>query len=82
MNHKLKIWPKYYAEVSKRNKNFEIRKNDRNFKEGDTVTLQEFDPEKNQHTGNELSFKIDYVLPLADFFCNDNPYVVFGMSEI
>jgi ASC-1-like (ASCH) protein len=40
--HELKIHPKYYQEVKSGNKRFEIRKNDRNFKEGDEVMLKEF----------------------------------------
>ena len=41
MIHELKIWPKYYEEVSMGHKTFEIRKNDRDFKKGDTLILKE-----------------------------------------
>ncbi|WP_414730659.1 DUF3850 domain-containing protein [Bacillus badius] len=37
--HDLKIWTEYFQEVQKGNKNFEIRKKDRNFKVGDTIFL-------------------------------------------
>jgi len=43
-NHELKIWPEYYREVARGSKTFEYRINDRDFKEGDTVELREWNP--------------------------------------
>lgn len=62
MTHALKTWPEYFKEVSSGNKKFEVRKNDRPFKVGDTLILQEYDPQSKQYTGNELTFKIAYIL--------------------
>lgn len=77
MHHNLKIWPQYYSRVSERTKTFEVRKNDRAFQAGDTVTLQEFTPEKGGfYTGNELTFRIGYVHSL-----NEND-VVFSLLEM
>jgi acyl-coenzyme A synthetase/AMP-(fatty) acid ligase len=39
MIHTLKIWPEYYKEVESGLKTFEFRNNDRNFKTGDLVEL-------------------------------------------
>lgn len=45
-NHELKTWPEYFEALRVGDKNFELRKNDRGFKVGDTVTLREWDPWK------------------------------------
>lgn len=42
--HDLKCWPQYFWSVVRGEKPFEIRKNDRNFKVGDYLGLQEYDP--------------------------------------
>lgn len=42
--HELKCWPQYFRYVAEGLKNFEIRKNDREFKVGDRLTLREFTP--------------------------------------
>lgn len=61
-HHNLRTWPRYFNEVVSGKKTFEMRSNDRDFREGDTVTLQEYDPVLEAHTGRELSFRIGYVL--------------------
>lgn len=79
MHHNLKIWPQYYIRVSDGSKTFEVRKNDRGFQCGDFVTLEEYDPkeiiEMHKYTGNKLTFKIGYVLPI------DNEQVVFSLIK-
>lgn len=54
--HFLKIWPQYYDMVEAGNKDWEIRKNDRNFKLGDIVILEQWDPETEIYVrGTELN---------------------------
>lgn len=43
--HELKTWPYYFEEVWNGTKTFEVRKNDRDFRVGDTLILQEYDHE-------------------------------------
>lgn len=43
-HHKLKIHPPFFASVKRGDKPFEIRKNDRNFKVGDVLELEEWIP--------------------------------------
>ncbi|WP_051540277.1 DUF3850 domain-containing protein [Clostridium ihumii] len=62
IDHELKIEPKYYNDVISGRKRFEVRKDDRNFKIGDVIKLEEFD-EILLYTGRsslyEVIFKFD-----------------------
>jgi len=79
MTHALKTWPQYFKEVKSGNKPFEVRKDDRDFREGDKVILQEWDPETEKYTGQELEFKVGYLLV---GFGIKKGYCVFGLEEI
>ena len=59
MNHDLKILPEYFGPVRLNLKNFEIRKQDRDFRPGDTLTLREFDG--TQYTGRTARRRITYI---------------------
>ena len=65
--HKLKTWPKYFLDVREGVKTFEFRKNDRDFKVGDFLLLQEFDPFTKSFTGNEVWVKVTYKLDGGGF---------------
>lgn len=41
--HMLKILPEYYQEILSGRKTYELRLNDRNYKEGDKLILKEWD---------------------------------------
>jgi hypothetical protein len=43
-HHELKTWPEFFDAIIKGTKTFEARKNDRNFKVGDVLTLREYNP--------------------------------------
>lgn len=49
--HNLKTVNPFFQQVKNRAKRFEIRKNDRDFKKGDFLMLEEYDFEKKQNTG-------------------------------
>lgn len=42
--HRLKTWPEFFAPLLSGTKTFELRPNDRDFKTGDRLLLQEFEP--------------------------------------
>lgn len=65
--HELKTWPHYFAAVRAGTKTFEIRKNDRDFVVGDTLILQEFDPEDGAYTGQIETRAIRFLLSEEDF---------------
>lgn len=78
--HDLKIWPVYFKLQSEGKKHFEIRRNDRDFKEKDLLLLREFDPEIQQYTGRSLRRLITCVIPINNFGC-DTDLVVMGTEE-
>jgi hypothetical protein len=58
----LKSWPEYFKATVEGSKTFELRKNDRDFKVGDTVVLWEYLPETATLTGQTLVTRITYLL--------------------
>lgn len=62
--HPLKTWPEYYEAILTGHKKFEYRINDRKpaFAVGDTLKLQEYDPETEKYTGREIEKVVTYVL--------------------
>ena len=60
--HILKCWRPYFQDVLTGSKPFEVRKNDRDFKVGDTMTLLETMPGGSPFTGREVDVRITYVL--------------------
>lgn len=62
ITHSLKTWPHFYDATHAGIKNFELRKNDRNFQVGDTVRLEEWLPSEQKYTGRALTRIIRYIL--------------------
>lgn len=85
MRHVLKTWPSFFQSLKSGDKNFELRRNDRNFKVGDTLLLQEFNPRADaleQYTGEELEFTITYLLKgtqVVDFGL-DKDFVIMAIK--
>lgn len=73
--HKLKIHPEYFEAVCSGKKSFEIRENDRDFKIGDTLMLQEYDPQDKSYTGRVIERRVTYI---TDFSQKEN-YVVMSI---
>lgn len=59
---KKKIWPKYFKLVKSGKKRFDVRVADFDIKEGDTLILEEWDPQTKKYTGYSLTRKVDYLL--------------------
>lgn len=71
---KKKIWPEYFEEVASGRKKFEFRAADFDLKEGDILTLEEYDPRTKKYTGRIIEKKVGYV---SKFNLND-----FGQREL
>jgi len=76
--HVLKTLPEYFDAVFMGKKNFEIRKNDRNFKVGDYLELQEHDLNKG-YTGRKLSRQITYIFKGGKYGLDSN-FVCLAIS--
>jgi ASC-1-like (ASCH) protein len=77
VTHHLKTLPEYYRAVEDGIKTFEVRKNDRNFKVGDLLVLQEWDS-INGYSGDECCKEITYILSDTQFV--KEGYVIMGME--
>lgn len=60
--HRLKCWTEFYNETAAGRKKAELRFNDRDFKVGDWLILQDFDPVKESFSGREVSVEVTHVL--------------------
>ncbi len=84
--HRLKTWPVYFQKVMHDIKRFEIRKNDRAFKEGDILVLDEWNPRSKTYTdadpiarvvtdildSEEMGLKPGYVAMAIDDFADES----------
>jgi len=80
--HRLKLSFKYYEESEKGIKNFEIRKNDRDFKVGDILELREwiYGCDGGKYTGNAHFKIITYILDDTEYL--KDGYVCLGLAPI
>ena len=79
MIHELKIEPQYYEAVRNNRKTFEIRKNDRDYREGDYLALNELTDSGEQYTGRSILVRVKYIMS-DERFCRDG-YVVMGFER-
>lgn len=77
--HYLKCEQPYFSDVVSGNKNFEVRINDRDFKEGDVIILQEISKYGGAFTGSTQRVVITYVLQGGRFGIAHN-YCVMGIK--
>lgn len=80
MTHALKTWPEYFDAIVEGIKQFEVRKADRDFKVGETLLLQKFDPVTQKYSGQEIKMEITYILNGGSFGIEAG-YVVMGIKE-
>lgn len=81
MIHELKILPDFFEAVTSGRKQFEIRKNDRDYRVGDQLILREWVEWYNNYwtfRGNSYKAEITYI---TDYMQRDG-YVVLGIRGI
>jgi ASC-1-like (ASCH) protein len=66
MEIRKKLWKVYFDRVSSGQKKFEIRLADFACEPGDTLILDEWDPDTHQYTGRHITKKITYVAKTKD----------------
>ena len=77
--HELKLVQPYFDEVKRDLKNFELRKNDRDYKVGDFLRLLEWDGEN--YTGHECNRCISYVLKDCTKHGLKKGYCILGFEQ-
>ncbi|WP_050636162.1 DUF3850 domain-containing protein [Candidatus Stoquefichus sp. SB1] len=76
--HRLKISTKYLVAQVDGRKNFEVRYNDRDYRVGDILLLNEW--ENGNYTGVFICVKVTYVLD--NFIALKDGFVVLGTEQI
>jgi hypothetical protein len=75
--HELKTKPEYFEAVRKRQKHFELRKDDRGYDVGDLVRLKEY--EDGDYTGREAGlYVITYILRNCPEYGLKEGYCILG----
>ncbi len=78
--HEIKIYPSYYAAVASGDKTFELRKDDRGYKVGDILKLNEWDGEK--YTGHSMMRRITYIYKGNDKYGLSDGYCILSIKKI
>lgn len=76
--HDVKLGTTFFDDVKTGRKTFELRKNDRGYKEGDTIVLHEY--KDGTTTGRTITKKIVYML--EDFTGLEDGYCILGVGEV
>lgn len=75
--HDVKLGTTFFDDIKTGRKTFELRKNDRGYKEGDTIVLHEY--KDGTTTGRTITKKIVYML--EDFTGLEDGYCILGLGE-
>ncbi|ELY2514920.1 DUF3850 domain-containing protein [Cronobacter malonaticus] len=67
VTHNLKIWPEHYSAVFAGVKRAELRKNDRDYRVGDTLDLCEWDKDDESFTGEFISVTVTNVADVSEW---------------
>lgn len=73
-----KLWSEYYDQVASGKKKYELRLNDFEVNEGDTLVLREWDKEKKEYTGRTL----EKVVTRVNKFKLDDLYAFWSKEEV
>lgn len=76
--HDLKIQPQYFRDVCNGTKTFEVRKDDRGYKVGDKLVLNEWSETAGCYTGAGIVMRVTYILSETAFVREG--YVIMGIT--
>ena len=77
MIHDLKVLPEYYEAIERGDKNFELRKNDRNYAVNDFLNLHEWDGE---YTGRTIYTMVKYIYHGTGEYGLEKGYCILGLT--
>lgn len=66
-----KIWPGPFERIVSGEKRYELRLDDFEINEGDTLLLREWDPRSKEYTGRQLEKRVKHI---SDFKISDLPW--------
>lgn len=75
MEIKKKVWPEYFQLILNGTKKFELRLADFDIKDGDTLVLEEYDPETNTYSGRKIVKKTKNIIKF-------NPLRMHSIEEV
>lgn len=78
--HMVKCWPAYYDAIERGDKTFDVRRDDRGYQKGDTLSLHRYEIGFGYHTGCILKRQITYVLTGGQFGIEPG-FVVLALSS-
>lgn len=88
VEHQVKSWPHLFEATLRGEKTHDVRRSEeRDYQVGDTLRLQEFDPESQRYTGRELIVRITYITS-ARFPCAlsegaiDPAYCILSITKV
>ena len=79
MIHALKIESNYFVNMVYGNKNFEVRKNDRDFRVDDYLALNEMSATKEEYTGRSILVKVTSIVD-DERFCKEG-FIIMGLEK-
>lgn len=59
--HELKTWPGAFQSILDGRKTYEIRREDRDYKAGDTLHLREYDADTDSYSGRDMRVEVTYI---------------------
>lgn len=81
VEHTLKCWPRQFCAMDEGRKPWEFRKDDRGFKVGDILNLEEWDPGEKEYTDRDLRRRIVHIVRGPSFGIPEG-YVIMSLEEI
>ncbi len=82
MEHDLKTYTKYFNQLQQGEKTFELRKDDRDYKVDDIITLSDYCPLKDEYLGRCLSYRIIGILSNCEEFGLMKGYCILSIKII
>lgn len=83
--HEVKSWPEYFSRIVSGDMLFQVRKNDRDYRIGDTVVFQEFRPNTGAYTGRKITTVITNIIMDGPAVAGEGlkkGYCVFGFRKV
>lgn len=79
-----KTWPGYFDDIASGKKKYELRLNDFEVNEGDTLILEEWNPKTREYTGRKVERKASYVgrFKVNELFWTEEEVLEKGLQVI